>query len=96
MRVGTPRDIGLMIRERRNVLDLDQAELARKVGVSRQWLIGLERGKQRADVGLIIRTLNALGLILDIRTDRANASTRKRAVRHRLVFRPKARARRGS
>ena len=80
MRVGTPRDIGLMIRERRNVLDLDQAELARKVGVSRQWLIGLERGKQRADVGLIIRTLNALGLILDIRTDRANASSRERAV----------------
>lgn len=37
MRLHTPTDIGLLIREERKAQRLDQAELARRVGVSRQW-----------------------------------------------------------
>ena len=39
MRLRTPADFGAAIREQRRVLDLDQAALARRVGVSRQWII---------------------------------------------------------
>jgi HTH-type transcriptional regulator / antitoxin HipB len=62
MRVRTPKDIGLVIRERRRELGLDQAELARRVGVSRQWLVAIEGGKARAELGLVLRTLRELDL----------------------------------
>jgi HTH-type transcriptional regulator / antitoxin HipB len=62
MRVRTPKDIGLVIRERRRELGLDQAELARRVGVSRQWLVEIEGGKARAELGLVLRTLRELDL----------------------------------
>ena len=68
MRVRTPLDIGLTIRERRRALGLDQAELARRVGVSRQWIVAMEKGKARAELGLVLRTLSALGIAL--RADR--------------------------
>ena len=64
MRLCTPTDIGLLIRERRRALRLDQAELARRAGVSRQWIIGMEKGKGRADLSLVLRTLGALGIVL--------------------------------
>lgn len=62
MRARTPQDVGLTIRERRLELGLDQAELARRVGVSRQWLVEIERGKPRAEIGLVLRTLRELDL----------------------------------
>jgi HTH-type transcriptional regulator/antitoxin HipB len=62
MRVRTPQDIGLTIRERRIELGMDQTELAQRVGVSRQWLVSIERGKPRAEIGLVLRTLRELDL----------------------------------
>ena len=62
MRVRTPQDIGLTIRERRLQLGIDQSDLARRVGVSRQWLVEIEKGKPRAEIGLVFRTLRALDL----------------------------------
>ncbi len=64
MRLRTPQDIGLTIRERRRAQHLDQAALARRVGVSRQWIVGIEKGKGRADLSLVLRTLDALGIVL--------------------------------
>ena len=72
MRVRTPLDIGLTIRERRRALGLDQAELARRVGVSRQWIVAMEKGKPRAELGLVLRALSALGIAL--RADRDNSA----------------------
>jgi len=62
MRVRTPQDVGLAIRERRLELRMDQTELARRVGVSRQWLVEIEGGKPRAEIGLVLRTLRELHL----------------------------------
>jgi HTH-type transcriptional regulator/antitoxin HipB len=62
----TPEDIGLLIRDQRLKLGLDQRSLAERVGVSRQWIVEVERGKPRAEVGLILRTLAALELQIDI------------------------------
>jgi HTH-type transcriptional regulator/antitoxin HipB len=65
----TPRDIGLIIRDQRRTLGLPQGELAKRIGVSRQWLIEVEAGKARAELGLVLRTLNALGLCASIETE---------------------------
>ena len=64
MRIRTPLDLGLVIRDRRRKLGLSQSALAEKAGVGRQWLIAVEHGKARAEVGLVLRTLNALDLHL--------------------------------
>ena len=79
MMVRTPRDLGLLIRERRKKLGLDQAELAKKVGVSRLWVIEFEKGKPRAEVGLVIRTLLALDLALDVATEPSAAKVKRRS-----------------
>lgn len=60
MHIRTPRDLGLVIADRRRQLGLDQADLARRAGVSRQWIIAIEKGKPRAELGLVLRTLRAL------------------------------------
>ena len=64
MFVRTPADLGAAIRERRRRLGLDQKAPAERVGVSRQWIIEAKHGKPRAEVGLVLRTLEALGLTL--------------------------------
>ncbi len=64
MLARTPKDIGLIIRSRRKALGWDQAHLAKSAGVSRQWLIDAEKGKPRAELRLILQTINTLGLSL--------------------------------
>src|SRR2546423_6477204 len=65
MRIRTPSDIGALIRDRRTKLDLDQKALADLIGVSRQWIVAIEKGKPRAEIGLVLRALAALGINLD-------------------------------
>jgi HTH-type transcriptional regulator / antitoxin HipB len=65
MRIRTPTDLGALIRDRRNRVGLDQKSLAEKVGVSRQWIVEVEQGKPRAEIGLLLRTIGALGIALD-------------------------------
>jgi HTH-type transcriptional regulator/antitoxin HipB len=60
------KDLGAVIRDRRRALGLDQRALAARVGVSRQWIVEAEGGKPRAAVGLILQTLEALGLNLAV------------------------------
>lgn len=65
MLIRTPADVGAVIRDRRRELDLDQATLAKRIGVSRQWLIAVERGRSRAALGLVLRAIDALGIRLN-------------------------------
>ena len=44
MRIRTPADLGALIRDSRTKLGLDQKSLAEKVGVSRQWIVEIEKG----------------------------------------------------
>jgi y4mF family transcriptional regulator len=69
MLARTPADLGAVIRDRRKQLALDQAALARKIGVSRQWIIEIERGHPRAELGLVLRALDALDIRLDASID---------------------------
>lgn len=50
------------------------------LGVSRLWIIEIEKGKPRAEIGLIMRTLLALDLELDVSTEPAPARRRAGAV----------------
>ena len=64
MRIRTPVDLGALIRDRRIKLGLGQRALAERVGVSRQWIVEVEKGKPRAEIGLLLRTVDALGILL--------------------------------
>lgn len=67
MWIRTVDDVAELVRDRRKQLGLSQMELARRAGVSRQWLVDLERGKPTAEVALVLRTLAAAGMQLDAR-----------------------------
>jgi HTH-type transcriptional regulator/antitoxin HipB len=69
MRIRNPTELGAFIRDRRSQLGLDQAELAEKAGTSRKWLIEVEQGKPRAEIGLILGTLKTLEISVDLQAD---------------------------
>jgi len=60
----TAEDVGNIIRQRRKALGWDQARLASESGVSRQWVVDIEKGKPRAELQLVLRVMNVLGLRL--------------------------------
>ena len=66
MHVRTPLDLGLILRDSRRKLGLSQGELATRAGVGRQWLVAIEHGKARAEIGMVLRTLATLGLTLSV------------------------------
>ena len=68
MLVRTPADLGAVIRDRRKQLKLDQAAFAKQIGVSRQWVIEIERGHPRAELALVLRAVDALNIQLDAST----------------------------
>lgn len=64
--IRSAADVGAIIRDRRHKLRLDQGALAKRVGVGRQWIVDIEKGKPRAGIELVLRTLTALGLSLTL------------------------------
>lgn len=73
MLIRTPAELGAILRDRRKKLKLDQSTLAKRIGVSRQWVIEVERGHARAELGLILRALDALDIRLDAGTEQTPA-----------------------
>ena len=71
MIIRTPKDLGHLVRDYRSQRSVTQAQLAKLVGASRKWIVDLEAGKRTADLSLVLRTLKALGLDLNVR-DRAD------------------------
>jgi y4mF family transcriptional regulator len=70
MLIRTVDDIARAVRDRRKQLGLSQLELADRAGVSRQWLVDLEQGKRTAEVWLVLKTLTAAELQIDLRDPR--------------------------
>jgi HTH-type transcriptional regulator/antitoxin HipB len=62
---------------------MDQATLAEKARTSRKWLIEVENGKPGAELGLVLRTLRALDVAVDLSAD-------VRASKPAKVVKPKA------
>lgn len=76
IRVNSIRDVAVAVRGRRKDLGLNQAELARRVGVSRKWIYEFEAGKSTAEFGILIRVLDELGLNFDVTKDSGAAASR--------------------
>ncbi len=74
MQLRTVRDIGAVLRERRRALGLSQGELAERIGVSRLWVSEIERGKPRAELALVLRALDAVGVRLAVGETSAEAA----------------------
>jgi HTH-type transcriptional regulator/antitoxin HipB len=67
MLVHNARELGLRMRDQRRDLGLSQAALAKQIGVARAWVIRVERGNAGAEIGLVLKAVEALGLDLDVR-----------------------------
>lgn len=57
--------LGLLVRDARRSNGMSQADLASLMGVTRQWVIAFEAGSPTAQVGLVIKALQAVGLEID-------------------------------
>jgi HTH-type transcriptional regulator/antitoxin HipB len=66
MWIRNAKEIGALVRENRVKLKLSQAQLAERAGVSRLWIVHLEKGKSTAQLDLVLRTLDILGLSVDL------------------------------
>lgn len=66
MIVRTARDLGAAVRDARLRKGWTQAELANRMGVSRQWVISLEQGKASAELGTALRAVATLGMVADL------------------------------
>jgi|LakMenE01Jun11ns_1017448.scaffolds.fasta_scaffold9541745_2 transcriptional regulator with XRE-family HTH domain len=66
MNIVSVNDLAASVRQARRRLGWTQAELAERSGVSRDWIIGLERAKPSQEIALVLRTLKALDLNLSI------------------------------
>ncbi len=62
MQLRTPADFGALIKSRRKTLKIGQAALAKAIGVGRQWVVAIEKAQSGAELGLVLRALNHLGV----------------------------------
>jgi HTH-type transcriptional regulator / antitoxin HipB len=82
--------LGLAIRLKRQEKKLSQSALAELLGVERKWVLRLEAGNPRAELGLVLKTLEALGIRASLaQTDRLRAAEKSPPATSRLddVFR---------
>jgi HTH-type transcriptional regulator/antitoxin HipB len=75
MRIRSIRDVAATVRGRRTDLGLSQAELAQRAGVSRKWVSEFEGGKPSAELGLVMRVLDELGIAIDLASGEPTASS---------------------
>jgi HTH-type transcriptional regulator/antitoxin HipB len=66
--------LGLAIRLKRKEKSLSQSALADLLGVERKWVLRLEAGNPRAELGLVLRALTALGMRASLSDENQPAS----------------------
>ncbi|MDA1069362.1 MAG: helix-turn-helix domain-containing protein [Verrucomicrobia bacterium] len=74
MKVNSPKDLGLLVRDCRKSKGWTQAELAKRSGVKPLWISQFERGKSTAQVKLVFSALKALGIDLWTRDPSSKSS----------------------
>jgi HTH-type transcriptional regulator/antitoxin HipB len=67
VRIVSIADLADVVRSRRIELGISQEEIARRIGVSRRWVWQIEAGKATAELGLVLRLIQALDLAVDLR-----------------------------
>jgi putative transcriptional regulator len=66
MRIKTAENLGQLVQDQRKQRGWSQSLLAEKVGVSRLWVSQFENGKETVEFGLVLKTIRALDLLLDV------------------------------
>jgi y4mF family transcriptional regulator len=66
MRVRTMADLGAALQDARERRGLTQVDLARRAGVSREWLVKVEAGRTPAEMTRVLAVVAELGLVLDL------------------------------
>ena len=66
-RVETTVATGRLLGNLRRSLKIRQADLAVQAGVGQQWLVAMQLGKTSLEIGLVLRTLEALGFAVKLR-----------------------------
>ena len=66
MLVKSIGEAAAQVRGRRIQMGLSQDQLAQRAGVSRKWVNEFEAGRQHAELGHVLRVLDALDLQLDV------------------------------
>ena len=64
MRVKDTVALGRAVRATRQQRGLTQGQLALQAHVSREWITRLEKGSARLEIGLVLQTLDGLGIEL--------------------------------
>jgi len=62
MTLHNAEQLGAAIRLKRRERRLTQSELAKLLGAERKWVLNLESGNSKAEIGLILRAFEVLGL----------------------------------
>jgi HTH-type transcriptional regulator / antitoxin HipB len=62
MTLHNAEQLGAAIRLKRKEKRLTQSELAKLLGAERKWVLNLESGNSKAEIGLILRAIEVLGL----------------------------------
>jgi HTH-type transcriptional regulator/antitoxin HipB len=80
MRARSIRDFAAAVRGRRRDLGMSQADLAARAGVSRKWIYEFEAGKPNAELGLILRVMDVLGIQIELSLEQARGAGLDHAV----------------
>lgn len=72
MYAGNPQDLGAIVKERRRELGWTQQDLAAAMGATRQWVMALEAGSTRTQLGMALHALKVLDLGVDVFHDTSN------------------------
>ncbi len=64
--MGTPHEVRNHVRRhRRQIDDITQQDLADRVGVTRQTILSIERGKYNPSIGLALRLAGTFGVAVE-------------------------------
>ena len=74
--IRNPEQLGRLIRLKRKEKGLSQSALAQRLGVGRKWVLGIESGNPKAEFGLILKTLDLLGLSTSLSEGRQPSPTK--------------------
>lgn len=75
-----PEQLGRAVRLKRQEKGLSQSALAAQLGVERKWVMRLESGNPKAELGLVLKILDALDLRASLGEEKPSSSREDRRV----------------
>lgn len=80
IRWQNPEQLGRVVRLKRQEKGLSQSALAAQLGVERKWVIRLESGNPKAELGLVLKVLGVLDLRASLGDEKSPSLSRDSSV----------------